>query len=167
MHLLLKDEIEVIGVSVVAPEELQSDDLNEALIGHLVSVQGQITKSAKTKLTLRDEQGELAVVAKKGTELDLSSFSVDEPVQILGILGWTSAGPQIWPRTIEDIQIAGEVLGEATSLEAQTPLTDSTAIVNDDRKVFPTWLVMVIIGVMLSLGAWWYWKHRVDTTSHV
>ncbi|MFH0853692.1 MAG: lamin tail domain-containing protein [bacterium] len=159
-----KDEVEIIGKGEIEPLEFEIDDLSESGIGLLVRIQGRTVKSTKQKLTLEDESGgSIEVAAKKGTGLSFSDIGADKSVSVIGVLGSGSNGLQLWPRIEEDIELAGEVLG-AEDIEGEAEQVEASSLTgllkDENKKPFPSWIVLVVILIILGAGGWWYWRGR-------
>lgn len=106
-------------------------DIDESMVGSLVTASGEITELKASNLYLDDGTDEIRIYFKKGAGLDKKNYRLGEMVKITGIVGMSSAGLQIIPRGGFDIEkmeetiaSSGSVLGDKKSSGfAETYLT--------------------------------------------
>jgi DNA/RNA endonuclease YhcR with UshA esterase domain len=100
----------------VPPRELQLDEIDDALLGGLVQVEGEMTEIKSSFMYVDDGLGEVQVYFKKNAGIDKSKLKEGERVQVTGILEKVNGKWQLLPRGNEDIEpvqpVEGEVLGE-------------------------------------------------------
>lgn len=75
------------------------------LAGQLVTIAGEITKRLSSQLYLNDADDELLVTIKSGTNIQTKNYTVGDEAIITGIIEHTGRGPELWPRSPDDIHI--------------------------------------------------------------
>jgi DNA/RNA endonuclease YhcR with UshA esterase domain len=100
----------------VPARELHLDEIDDALLGGLVQVGGEMTEIKSSFMYVDDGLGEMQVYFKKNARIDKSKLKEGERVRVTGILEKVNGKWQLLPRGNEDIELAqpveGEVLGE-------------------------------------------------------
>ncbi|KKQ26899.1 MAG: hypothetical protein US42_C0019G0009 [Candidatus Magasanikbacteria bacterium GW2011_GWC2_37_14] len=101
-----KSDIKVIGNSVL-PEMsvINIAELEENLLGSLVTVQGQITELKSGYLYLDDDSQEIKVVFKKGANIENQELLLGKELKVSGIVNNSKNGFEIWPRNNNDLTI--------------------------------------------------------------
>lgn len=89
----------------VEPESVE-DEVDETMAGHLVTLQGEITKSQATSVYLDSDFGEVLVAIRKSAGLKKADFVVGDQVEITGIVEQTKDNEwQVVPREKDDVNI--------------------------------------------------------------
>ena len=100
----------------VPARELHLDEIDDALLGGLVQVGGEMTEIKSSFMYVDDGLGEMQVYFKKNARIDKSKLKEGERVRVTGILEKVNGKWQLLPRGNEDIEpvqpVEGEVLGE-------------------------------------------------------
>ena len=97
--------------SKVNVEEIDIEEISEALIGNLIKVNGEITEHKSDTLWIDDETDELKIYINKYTGINLDKSEPGQLAEITGILSKTESSYRLLPRYLEDIKF-GNVLGE-------------------------------------------------------
>ncbi|PJA90390.1 MAG: hypothetical protein CO137_00420 [Candidatus Magasanikbacteria bacterium CG_4_9_14_3_um_filter_32_9] len=104
IKLSTKENIKILNhIDVLAPKIIEIADINEVLEGSFVQVSGEITEIKGSYMYVDDGSEEVKVYAKKGTNIDKRNFKIADLVTITGIVGKTTGGYQILPRSQNDI----------------------------------------------------------------
>ena len=110
-------DVKKIGLDFAPiPEKISLDDLSEENIGSLIEVTGEVTAIKKDLFYLDDGVGEIRVVIKSGTKINLDELGVaiGDQLRVVGILSLTLSGERLLPRGSEDFKKMA-VLGAETN----------------------------------------------------
>ena len=147
------------GAEAPVPNAVVAAECSDEAVGSLVRLSGEVVARKGSSVFLDDGTDEAVVYVKKATGIDAKSFTVGENVAVTGILGRTSSGVRLMPRSPEDVVRAaaerGEVLGET--------LGDGTVIPARGRydELIP-YAVITGLGALFAGGRLW-WKRRTST----
>ncbi|HPI66985.1 MAG TPA: lamin tail domain-containing protein [bacterium] len=128
------------------PEEIVLGDVLEEKVGSLVKVTGEVTAIKKDLFYLDDGQGEIKVVIKSGTKINLGELgiAVGDRLRVVGILSLTSSGERLLPRYEEDLEKL-VVLGEKINKE-----TDGGEI--NWLKGWKNYVLVLFLALIIFLG---------------
>ena len=116
-------KIAVLGhLDTVEPLSAGVEDLQDDLLGALVSLSGQVVKKQSNSIYLDDSGSEIRVDFKEGVKEGYRNLKEGDYLTVAGILISGLDGYRLLPRTVEDIQPA-KILGAvdaAASLSSQT-----------------------------------------------
>lgn len=100
-----KEDIKKTGKNIeLIPQQIEISDLDESLEGSFVQVKGEITELKTSYMFVDDGTGELKVYFKKGAKIQSKDFVLGDLVEVNGLLGNSSKGYQLLPRSMKDIQ---------------------------------------------------------------
>lgn len=140
------------------PRQIISTDVNDSL-GYFVATSGTLVEKHQTKFILADDSGEFTVFLKTGAQIDVSSFTVGDKVNVVGIVNMASDKTlQILPRQQADLvnlthpqeAAKGKALANQTVLPA-----------NNQNRVAVIVLVGVFVVVVL-INLWFLLRKRID-----
>ncbi|MBU0597831.1 lamin tail domain-containing protein [Patescibacteria group bacterium] len=157
------EEIEEINNT---PLEMIIGEINEAMLGRLLKITGEVESANSRGIYLMDDLGNtLRVYIQKKTGIIQPEVESGDNMTVVGVLDKTSAGLRLLPRTEEDISIAkksepsemkGEVLGATIEKEViDFPTKDSSKEV----KVY----LIVSVGALVLAGSivgWRFYKKK-------
>ncbi len=92
------------------PKIIKTGEINEALEGSLVKIEGQVSRSAGNVFYVNDGSGEIKIYIRSTTGIKKPKTSKGTWVAITGIVSETSTGYRILPRFQEDV-LVGKVAG--------------------------------------------------------
>lgn len=147
-----KDDIKIIEHRP-APEavRLACDQVNEEYLGQLVEISGEVTEKKSSTVILDDGADEAVVYIKKASGVSASGIKTGNKITVAGIVGKTSSGVKIMPRSDDDIirqdpESSGQVLGEITA-------SDEWEIAQRDKKLEQfKYLLIIAGGIMIVLA---------------
>jgi DNA/RNA endonuclease YhcR with UshA esterase domain len=113
----------------VEPESVE-DEIDETMAGHLVTLQGEVTKSQATSAYLDSGFGEVLVAIRKSAGLKKADFVVGDQVEITGIVEQTKDNEwQVVPREKDDVKILEKT---AESVVEESKKSDDK--INEDKN---------------------------------
>jgi hypothetical protein len=102
------EDITVLGPGETPiPKTMEIVQMTEDYIGWFLGIDAEITEVKSTYLYIDDGTAELKVYIKKGANIPTNTYAVGELVRVIGILGPTSGGVQLLPRSVDDIITTG------------------------------------------------------------
>ncbi|MDP2586635.1 MAG: lamin tail domain-containing protein [Candidatus Komeilibacteria bacterium] len=124
LNLSKDKKITVLGyLDLLEPLAVSVDELQDELLGALVSVSGQVVKKQSNSIYLDNEGLEIRVDFKEGVKDAYKNLKEGDMITVAGILIAGTDGYRLLPRIAEDVQTA-KVLGvseiAAASLSSQT-----------------------------------------------
>ncbi len=136
--------------------ELSCDQVNEENIGQLLRVSGEITDKKSSTLYLDDGSGEILIYIKQAAGISTKNLTPGQAVSVTGILGKTSTGLRLMPRSEDDIIKAGDAGGPASpagGLEPQVlgevASSGEWAIAERDKKIELFKYLLIIAGAVI------------------
>ncbi|MBL7058499.1 lamin tail domain-containing protein [Patescibacteria group bacterium] len=78
------------------------EEFNENLVGQFVSVQGSITEKKNTIIYIDNDEQEIEIYLKSLTNIKAKDIIEGSSYEVSGIVGMTSSGPKLMPRSIDD-----------------------------------------------------------------
>lgn len=107
------------------PKKITLDDLDDQLLGSLVSISGEITELKTRFAYLDDGSNELQITFKPSAHIDTKALHMGGQVEITGILEQTKTGWQLWPRNNQDIAIVSGIASKNQTNQRgiTTPIT--------------------------------------------
>ena len=138
-----KNSIQVVE-SGNEPEfrKINLDNNLEEFVGSLVLISGEVVELKKEHFWIGDEQGEIKIVIKPTTNIELAGIKLGDKVDVIGILSQTNSGLRVLPRYQDDIKVM-EVLGDYDE--------------NSDKNNLGKYLLALSVFVFLGLGFWGVW----------
>lgn len=119
-----KADIKILsGKDDVAPEELAIADIDDAGLGGLVKITGEVLEPKSGKFYIADDSGEILVELKSRAGFKGQIVKESDKVEVTGILAASKDAYKIWPRFASDIKILEskkEINGGAQSESAPT-----------------------------------------------
>ena len=164
-NLAMGDKVEVVGVvgdyqgerriktksrndikvlsngEMVAPTEVQVEDVGEDNEGAMVKITGQLTEIKGASWWLDDGTGELKVYLKQNANINKGQIEVGDTLEVSGVVSQYQDEYRLLPRYPEDIKVVGKVLGAETE-------GDKTEKENSDILKY---LLAVAVAVILVL----------------
>lgn len=141
-----KYDIDILSINnVVSSTQLNVDEVDENLVGGLVSFQGEITDLKSSFMYVDNGAGEQIVYFKQGANIDKQKLKKGENVKVIGVLEQAKTGWQIWPRSNDDI----EYLGMAKDLIAEEKMNSSTGTRSKYVTATVGGVVTLILGFLL------------------
>jgi uncharacterized protein YdeI (BOF family) len=111
INIYSADDIEILDADFPPePKIIKTGEINEALEGSLVKIEGQVSRSAGNVFYVDDGSGEIKIYIRSATGIKKPKTSKGTWVTIAGIVSETSTGYRILPRFQEDVLI-GKVAG--------------------------------------------------------
>jgi len=137
-------DIKIVGhQDDVMPAEFTTTDLGES-IGAFVKIKGEVTDIKSTYLYVDDGEGEVKVVFKRGANVTKGSLQVGDIVEVSGVVGQSSSGIQLMPRSQKDILKTGHVVA------------DESKVADENKQTAETYLTATAGGltsILISLAA--------------
>lgn len=117
-----EDIIVLSGREEAAPEELAIADIDDAGLGGLIKITGEVLEPKSGKFYLADDSGEILVELKSRAGFKGQIVKEGDIVEVTGILAASTGAYKIWPRFASDIKIleSKKETGGATSDNAPT-----------------------------------------------
>ena len=119
-------DIEVITAGAAPdPHPCTSGEINDQLLGNLISVTGEVVDKKGSSLFLDDGSDEFLIYVKNTTNIDLSNIVAGAKITAVGLVSRTKSGLRILPRGSGDIisndqltsEPAGRVMGTVDTNE--------------------------------------------------
>ena len=99
-----KDDIKIISKSEeIKAQNLKCADLNDNLIGSLISLKGEIIDKKGASLYLDDGSDEIKIYIKKSSGIVADDIDEGEIINVSGILSKTKSGLRLLPRFSADV----------------------------------------------------------------
>ncbi len=92
------------------PHVIESGEVDEAVEGWLVTVQGEVTATSGSTFYIDDGSGEVKIYIKPTTSIKKPKMKKGNKVTITGVVSETSSGYRVLPRFQEDVRL-GMVAG--------------------------------------------------------
>ena len=101
-----KADIKILsGKDEAAPEELAIADIDDAGLGSLIKIKGEVLEPKSGKFYVADDSGEILVELKSRAGFKGQLVKESDMVEITGILAASTGAYKIWPRFASDIKI--------------------------------------------------------------
>jgi len=132
-------------------EALVCEKINEEIVGALITVTGEVLERKSSVVYLDDGSDEVIVYLKTSAGINPKSIEEGEILQVTGIVGRTSSGIRIMPRSSDDIIKKdvesgnvgiGQVLGEVA-------VSDEWEIAQRDKKLELFKYLLVVAGAVI------------------
>jgi hypothetical protein len=137
-------DIKIVGhQDDVTPAEFTTTDLGES-VGAFVKIKGEVTDIKSTYLYIDDGEGEVKVVFKRGANVTKGSLQIGDLVEVSGIVGQSSSGIQLMPRSQKDILKTGHIVA------------DESKVADENKQTAETYLTATAGGltsILISLAA--------------
>jgi len=133
---------------VSIPTNITIRDINNSMIGSLITVEGQIIETTGQNIYIDDDTSEIRVYIYPNTNIDKSLLREGDFVSISGILSNTSSGLRLLPSTASDI-VKTEILGEVFIPEENVALDQSRS--SAFKYITATILFLGITLIIVSL----------------
>jgi len=144
---LLVDQVSVLGrADLLTPSLINIGDLNDDLVGGLISVSGEAVEKKGSNLYLDDGTGEIRVYFKKDASIKLPEIKEGYQMSVSGILSLTNSGYRLLPRSNDDINI-GQVLGASEEKAAGL----STEVIQIEPRTENQRLLKYLFGALAGL----------------
>ncbi|MEK7623368.1 MAG: lamin tail domain-containing protein, partial [Patescibacteria group bacterium] len=99
------------GASLL-PTGIAIAEINDAVLGGLVTVRGEITQARSSYMYLDDGTDEIKVTAKQYANIDLGPYDEGAQISVTGVVTKIKDGWQLLPRSSEDIALVAPVFSE-------------------------------------------------------
>lgn len=141
--------------------------------GTLVVVEGTVAKKTGSGLTIEALSGSVKVSFARGAGIETSALTTRTAVRIVGLWRATKDGGKLYPRSNEDIEVAGEVKGETTETEKVTPTATQPTVAQPSQtievtKPKPAAASMVLtwapVAGVLGVAGYVWWRRRRSLT---
>jgi DNA/RNA endonuclease YhcR with UshA esterase domain len=150
----------------LAAKELSCDSANDPAAAGLIKLSGQVTERKGSVVFLDDGTDEAVVYIKKYTGISPSVFKEGSIYEITGVIGRTTSGSRLLPRSPSDIvligtgggenETAGVVLGESADADK------ITFEEKKDRRGFISKISLVLSGLLIASALVWEYRKRVN-----
>ncbi len=117
------------GGPAPSPEPTAMADLDEASVGHVVKITGEVEAVRGKQVTISEDGEQLALVLPAATKLSGSLFVEGDAITATGILRKTSAGFALVPRQPEDVQWLSRAPAESSANQPQQASGLTTSLV--------------------------------------
>lgn len=131
-------------------------EITDDVVGALVRIEGVADTVTKTQFTVTDAHEIAAVAIKKGTNIGAPEFTNGTALTVVGIVGIKNDAPTIFPRSIDDIIVAGDVLGATTDVVFGNTATMSLA----SRPPITKNLIITLGALLMGVTGFWYWYKK-------
>ncbi|MCG2691021.1 hypothetical protein L6249_03085, partial [Candidatus Parcubacteria bacterium] len=137
-----------------AARELTCEKINEDCVGELIRIAGEVVERKSSLVYLDDGTDEAIIYIKKATGIDPAGIKEGAKIAVTGMVGHTSSGVRIMPRSSDDIvkkdaesaETAGQVLGEVMA-------GDEWEIAKRNKKLeLFKYLLLVAGGAIMALA---------------
>ncbi|GEM_PF-4004234 len=144
IYVLEKNQFAKLVLPIVT-----TDELTEELIGSLITIVGTIVEIKKGSLMLADDQGEINLVIKPSTEINLPPIKEGDIIEVIGILDKTTAGWRLLPRFNTDLKII-----EVKSFTTSSPIleNDQKNLKNNFSNKLINYLYITLLAVIIMLS---------------
>ena len=113
VNISRQTDVDILSINgIITPEPLALDETEDATLGSLYEVKGEVTKLTSNLMYVDDSRGEIPVYFKAGAHIDKESVSVGNQVKVMGILERAASGIQLWPRSQNDIELIETIAPE-------------------------------------------------------
>lgn len=141
-------DITVIAQQELAPTPLEITDVFSQDIGSLVQINGDIVAVDGTSLTLRDDSGEIEIIANERIDMSWSDLS-SSSYTITGVVRTRNGEWQLYVRDWADVEATAS---QAPNSDAQQD--DLTSLTSDTDSNTP-WIGAIIFGASVSSVVYW------------
>lgn len=108
LRLANKKAVDILSTeNSITPLAVELGELDETQTGNLIKIKGEITEIKSNFMYVDDGTAEAVVYFKKGSAIDKKKILEGEKVEVTGILEQAKTGPQLWPRSSQDIVSLG------------------------------------------------------------
>ncbi len=149
-----KDGIQIIGSGIAPDARLMSiEAIGDENVGQLVSVSGDITEAKSTYAFIDDGSGELKIYIKATTGISAKTLKEGSAFTVSGILGQTSSGLRLMPRSQDDIVMVGTSSAEVGQVLGEVAVSDTWTVAERDKRLeFFKYLLVGAFGIIAVLG---------------
>jgi DNA/RNA endonuclease YhcR with UshA esterase domain len=123
----------------ILPEGVVVSDLEKEDVGKLVSVEGEITEKKTNVMYLDDGHDEIMVYFKKGAKIKTTDLKEGSRVKVVGVVEQGKSGLEIWPRSINDIEMLEKVAEDKKS-------SSSGVVENNQHNYWGRYVVVTFVG---------------------
>jgi len=127
------------------------DKISEENIGELISVIGEIVERKSSTVYLDDGTDEIKIYIKTATGINPKNIKEGEIISVTGILGRTTTGPRLMPRSSGDIIKKDPQSGDVGRVLGEVAVNDEWAIAMRDKKIELFKYLLVIAGGIITL----------------
>ena len=103
------------------PKDCSCEEVNEAYVGQLIKVQGEVVEQKSSSIYIDDGTDEQLIYIKAATGINSKRYKEGDKIAVAGILSRTKSGVRLMPRNNDDIvklnsenDSEGQVLGEVS-----------------------------------------------------
>lgn len=160
LALKAPEDLQLLG-NDVPPEArvLSGEELDDSLVGRLVTVTGKLTRRVGKNIYLTGDNGDVRVYLAAPLTVDLPSTSDAATLAVTGVVSKTSAGLRILPRSDADISME-RVLGLATTAEESSEAPPPLTIHPEARARMVTKALLGIVALLVLVMAMLYYGKR-------
>lgn len=150
-----KDDIKILGrggePSALA---VNCDQINEEMVGALVKISGEITDKKSSTLYLDDGNDEILIYIKQAAGISTKDLKAGQKAEITGIIGRTTSGIRLLPRSQNDIKlIESSEGGLEPKVLGEVAVSDEWQIAQRDKKIeLLKYLIILAGGGIIVLG---------------
>ncbi|MFH0952682.1 MAG: lamin tail domain-containing protein [Patescibacteria group bacterium] len=154
-----EEDIKVLASDAeISPLDVSIGEITEEMIGSLVVVEGTASEIKSSSFTVTADDEELLISIKRNTKIGKPEIEEEGEVSVTGIVSLKSGELTIYPRSIDDIVVAGAVLGEMT--EELTELSGDNQAGSVKTILIVCFSVLAVAGA--AVGYWWWWRKRLS-----
>ncbi|MDP2692639.1 MAG: lamin tail domain-containing protein [bacterium] len=100
-----KADIVILGEGELMPQQIEISEISENYEGNLLQITGEVTEKKSTHIYLDDGSEEVKVYFKENANIGKGNFAAGDTLTVVGVLGETTAGFQLMPRSDSDIDL--------------------------------------------------------------
>jgi len=136
--------------------EIACAEVGDETVGRLVTLTGEIVKKSGSSIFLDDGTEEAEVYLKKTAGLGTVGLNTGETIAVTGLVGRTTSGARILPRSNDDIVKQDSATDEGRVL-GETAVADEWALAARDRKMELFKYLFILAGgaIIVLLGLLW------------
>lgn len=152
------DDMRISGVGLeVSSRAVKCSEIDDEILGGLLSVEGEIVDKQGVALFLDDDSGELRVYAKETAGLDLSGVTEGDRVKATGVLSKTQAGYRLLLRDAKDLERIGGEDWNNEQVLGIVATSETWNLAPHDSSQEKMWYILVIFLSIFGLSFWiWY-----------
>jgi uncharacterized protein YdeI (BOF family) len=143
----------------LAARQISLDELDDALINSLLSVEGEVTEKQASAWWLDDGSGEIKVYLKRNSGIARDKFKVGERLRVTGVLDKQNGKLRLLPRYPSDVRLLGEVKGAQSQSGAIAAGTEKAGDKDEATFGWQAYLIAMLSALSLALLInWWRFK---------
>ncbi len=130
---------------IIKPLVVSVDEIDNNLLGSLVTVEGELVEIKNSSWWLDDKSGEIKIYLKRSAQIDKAGFGLGDKLRVTAIVDKYANELRLLPRQSADIKLLGKVKG------VSWPDTEKTAINRLNEAKENSWIKYVIAILIAGL----------------